>query len=244
MRPTLGWEGRNAVLLTLVSVFFSAILCVGWLPYAYFVRWAWQSLALPLALFVTILAVFSAVMTTALVVPLGVRLVGVSTPVGRHSVYSWPAIRWALSNSAVLVLRWLGLEMLRCTPWMNLYLRLMGARIGNRVIVNSTYLYDLDLLEIGDGAVIGGDALIMAHTMEEGRLTLSPVRIGAGVTIGQSAVVLGGSEIGDGATIGAMALVPRNARVPANERWAGVPARRLGPPGGQAALEQSARAGD
>lgn len=227
MRLTLGWEGRNIALLAVITAFFAAALWVALLPHAWVVRWAWQTLGFAAALFVTILAALSAVVTIAIVVPLGVRLAGIRTPVGRHSIRSWAAVRWGLSNAAVLTLRFLGLELLRCTPWMNVYLRLMGARIGDRVVVNSSYLYDVDLLELGDDTVIGGDAVILAHTMEKGLLTLAPVRIGRNVTIGQSAVILAGAVIEDGAVVGAMALVPRNAHIPANARWGGVPAGPL-----------------
>ena len=227
MRLSLGWDGRNALLLVVLTVFFSAVLCAAWLPYAYAIRWAWQHAGLPAALFLTILAVLTAVMTTAVVVALGVRLTGIRHPVGTHGVRSRAAVRWAMSNAAVLLLRWLGLELLRCTPWMNIYLRAMGARIGERVIVNSTQIYDFDLLEIGDDTVVGGDAVIMAHTAQDGCLTLAPVRIGRRVTIGQSAVIHADVEIGDGAVVGAMALVPPGARIPAGARWGGVPARPL-----------------
>lgn len=169
-------------------------------------------------------------MTTAIVVPLGVRLVGISTPTGTHGVHGWTAVRWVTANAAVILLRWLGLDLLRCTPWMNVYLRLMGARLGDRVIVNSAQLYDIDLLEIGDDTVIGGDAVIMAHSAQDGRLTLAPVRIGRRVTIGHQAVIHGGVEVGDDAVVGAMALVARNTCIPAGERWGGVPARPLGRP--------------
>ena len=228
MRLTLAWDGRNALLLVLETVFFSAILTIAWLPYAYLLRWAWHSLPLPAALFTSIVALLTAVMTTAIVVPLGVRIVGVRTPVGNHQVRGWTAVRWATANAGVILLRWLGLDLLRCTPWMNVYLRLMGAQLGDRVIVNTSQLYDIDLLDIGDDTMIGGDAVIMAHSAQEGRLTVAPVRIGRGVTIGHMAVIHGGVEIGDGAIVGAMALVPRNTRIPPGERWGGVPARPLG----------------
>lgn len=227
MRLSIGWDGRNVLLLALLTLFFAAVLSVAWLPYAYLMRWAWQTLALPAALFVTMASALSAVMTTAVVVPLGVRLTGVGNPTGTHHLHSRAAIRWAMSNAAVLLLRWHGLELLRCTPWMNVYLCLMGARLGDRVIVNTSQLYDLDLLDIGDDTVIGGDAVIMAHSAQDGYIRLAPVRIGRRVTIGQSAVIHGGVDIGEGAIVGALALVPFGTSIPAGERWGGVPARRL-----------------
>ena len=52
-----------------------------------------------------------------------------------------------------------------------------------------------------------------------------PVKIGNDVWIGTGAVILAGVSIGDGAVIGAGAVVRHN--VPANEIWAGVPAKKI-----------------
>ncbi len=53
-----------------------------------------------------------------------------------------------------------------------------------------------------------------------------PIRVGCNVWIGTGAIVLKGVTIGDGAVIGAGAVVTKS--VPADEIWAGVPAKRIG----------------
>lgn len=59
------------------------------------------------------------------------------------------------------------------------------------------------------------------------RVTLHPLTIGEDVFIGVNAIILGGvGSIGRGAYIGAASVVTKT--VPEFEKWAGVPARKIG----------------
>jgi non-ribosomal peptide synthetase-like protein len=117
---------------------------------------------------------------------------------------------------------------LRNMSLFNVFLRLMGAKVGRNVIINTTKIYDHDLLEIGDNTIIGGDVIIIAHVAERRMLVRRRVTIGKNVTIGQLSSVLPGARIGDNVTIGAHTLVPKNAVIPSDTVWGGVPARQLG----------------
>jgi non-ribosomal peptide synthetase-like protein len=150
------------------------------------------------------------------------------TPVGRFSYFSFGAWRWASYNALTLILRFSFVNWIRVTPFLPLYHRLMGARIGRRVQINTAVVADQNLLEIGDDTVIGGDVTLVCHSAERGQLVTAPVRIGRRVTVGLMAVILPGCEIGDGATIAAGAVLSKGTRVGPGEVWAGVPARRVG----------------
>src|SRR6266545_2008166 len=118
-----------------------------------------------------------------------------------------------------------GLSLLVVLP---IYHRLMGARIGRRVQINTAVVADQNLIEIGDDTVIGGDVTLVCHSAERGHLLTAPVRIGRGVTVGLMAVVFPGCTIGDGAVISAGSVLSKGSRVGPGEIWAGVPARRVG----------------
>jgi len=150
------------------------------------------------------------------------------TPVGRFSFLSMGAWRWASYNALTLLLRFSFIHWIRLTPFLPLYHRLMGARIGARVQINTAVMADQNLITIGDDTVIGGDVTLVAHSAERGRLVTAPVIIGREVTIGIMAVILPGCTIGDGAVIAAGAVLSKHARVGPGEVWAGVPARRVG----------------
>jgi non-ribosomal peptide synthetase-like protein len=152
----------------------------------------------------------------------------VGTPVGRFPFLSLGTWRWASYNALTLILRFSFVNWIRLTPLLPLYHRLMGARIGHRVHINTAVMADQNLLEIGDDTVIGGDVTLVCHAAERGQLVTAPVRIGRGVTVGLMAVILPGCTIGDGAVIAAGAVLSKNTRVGPGEVWAGVPARRVG----------------
>jgi len=150
------------------------------------------------------------------------------TPVGRFPYLSLGAWRWASYNALTLVLRFAFVNWIRVTPLLPLYHRLMGARIGKRVQINTAVVADQNLIEIGDDSVIGGDVTLVCHAAERGHLVTAPVRIGRRVTVGLMAVIFPGCVIGDGAVIAAGAVLSKGARVGPGEIWAGVPARRIG----------------
>ncbi len=150
------------------------------------------------------------------------------TPVGRFPYLSVGAWRWASYNALTLVLRFAFVNWIRVTPFLPVFHRLMGARIGRRVQINTGVIADQNLIEIGDDTVIGGDVTLVCHSAERGHLITAPVRIGSRVTVGLMAVVFPGCVIGDGAIIAAGAVLSKGTRVGPGEVWAGVPARRVG----------------
>jgi non-ribosomal peptide synthetase-like protein len=152
----------------------------------------------------------------------------VGTPLGRFDYFSLGAWRWASFNALTLTLRFSFVNWIRLTPLLPLYHRLMGARIGKRVQINTAVIADQNLLTIGDDTVIGGDVTLVAHSAERGKLVTAPVRIGRNVTVGLMAVIFPGCEIGDGAVIAAGSVLMKGARVGPGEVWAGVPARQVG----------------
>jgi hypothetical protein len=104
--------------------------------------------------------------------------------------------------------------------------RICGARIGDGAVIAGK-LADPDLVEIGDGAFVGEDALILGHLVEGDSLYLKKVKIGKNCTIGARSTIMLGVEIDDGAIVGACSLVTKNEKIPAGAIWAGIPAREI-----------------
>lgn len=104
-------------------------------------------------------------------------------------------------------------------------------RFGENVFVNSGCRFqDQGGIEIGDGALIGHNAVITTidHDIApdlRADMHPKPVRIGRGVWFGANVTVLPGVTIGEGAVIGAGAVVTKD--VPPNVIVVGVPARQL-----------------
>ncbi len=220
-----------------VLLFAEAIALLGAAAFPAVALWTWAGAHLPadgalrtLGLGVALAAGYFAFGLALLVVlPIARWLTfAVGTPVGRFPYFSLGAYRWASYNALTLVLRFAFVNWIRVTPLLPLYHRLMGARIGKRVQINTAVVADQNLIEIGDDTVVGGDVTLVCHSAEGGRLVTAPVRIGRGVTIGLMAVVFPGCVIGDGAVISAGSVLSKGARVGPYEIWAGVPARKVG----------------
>jgi len=145
----------------------------------------------------------------------------------RGSQVSFAALRWYVHCTMTLVVRYSFLEFVTPSALGQLFYLLMGMKIGRNVTINSTAIADPSLIELQDGATIGGSASVMAHYAQGGFLVIAPVIIGAGATIGMRAVIMGGVQVGAKAKVLAGSFVLPNTKIPAGETWAGVPARRI-----------------
>lgn len=139
----------------------------------------------------------------------------------------WPIMRWARYMVSIHIVRVFAGTLYRSSPVWTWYLRLNGARIGRRVYVNSLYLSDHNLLEIGDDVVIGADVHLSAHTVERGVLKIAPVRLGRRVMLGVNAVVDIGVACEEGCQVAALSFIPKHSRLEAGCLYGGVPVRLL-----------------
>ncbi len=140
---------------------------------------------------------------------------------GEFDVGSVEIFKWVFVNAFFMVVKVVFLDLILLTPYCALFYRMMGAKIGRNVLINSKNVADLSLLEIGDNSAIGGSATIIAHSFEKGGLKLQKVKIGKNVIIGLNSVIFPGVEIGDNAMIAAGAIVPKNTHVPADTTFLG-----------------------
>lgn len=139
----------------------------------------------------------------------------------------WPLLRWARYMAATHVVRAFAGWLFRGSPVWTMYLRLNGARIGQGVHVNTLAITDHNLLELGDGVIVGDAVHLSGHTVEGGVVKTGRVVLASNVTIGLGTVVGIGVVAETGCQIGALSLVPKHARLDAHATYAGVPARKL-----------------
>jgi acetyltransferase-like isoleucine patch superfamily enzyme len=146
----------------------------------------------------------------------------------RITEMSWPLMRWARYMVAIHMVRILAGPIFRASPVFTFYLRLNGARLGQRVYVNTLFISDHNMLEFGDDVVIGSEVHLSGHTVERGFVKTGTVRLAKNVTIGLGAVVDIDVEAGEGCTVGAMSLVPKHTKLEAGAVYAGIPVKRIG----------------
>jgi acetyltransferase-like isoleucine patch superfamily enzyme len=161
---------------------------------------------------------------------LATRVTGARTPPNaevRIADMGWPLMRWARYMVASHLVRVLAGSLFRGSPVWTVYLRLNGARIGRRVYVNSLFVSDHNLLEIGNDVVVGSEVHMSGHTVEAGVVKTALVRVGHDVTIGLGAVIDIGVTIGPRSQVGALSLVPKYTTLDADAVYAGIPVRRI-----------------
>ncbi len=119
------------------------------------------------------------------------------------------------------------LGLLTGTPWIAPVMRLLGVKIGKRVWMDTTFMTEFDLVDIGDDAAIGASTSLQTHLFEDRVMKMSTVKIGASASVGSRSVVLYDAEIGAGANLDALSLVMKGESLPAGSQWRGIPARAL-----------------
>ena len=89
-----------------------------------------------------------------------------------------------------------------------------------------TYIGAHDGVEIRNNVQIGsGCKIYSCSTIDNKR---GPVIIKEYAKIGANSSVMPDVIIGENATVGALSLVKAGTRIPANEIWAGIPAKKIG----------------
>jgi hypothetical protein len=145
----------------------------------------------------------------------------------RGPYYSLEAIRWFFHNGATYLARYTFLEFVTPSPFNILFYRMMGMKIGPGSTINSTWISDPSLIELGEKVTIGGSVTLVGHYGQGGYLVLARTKIGNRVTIGLKATIMGGVTIGDGAKVLPNSVVMPKTEIPASETWGGVPARKI-----------------
>ena len=224
---------------TVASIFAVESLVFGLSGLPAFLFWTWAlswatppwPLVRPLVLAVSLVPAYLVFATTLVVLSAAsTRILGWRTSPGGHwrlADLEWGLLNWSRYMISTHVVRVLVGTFFRSSPLWTWYMKLNGAKIGSGVYINSLSISDHNLLEMGDGVVIGEGVHLSGHTVEGGVVKTGYVRLGRGVTVGLGSMVGIGVEAGDRCQIGALSVVPKNTKLEAAAIYAGVPVRRI-----------------
>jgi acetyltransferase-like isoleucine patch superfamily enzyme len=227
------------IVWTVVSIFAVETLVFGLSGLPAFLFWTWAlswatppwPLVRPLILAMSLVPVYLVFAVTLIVLSAGsTRLFGWRTAhdgAWRLADLDWPLLDWSRYMISTHVVRVLVGTFFRSSPLWTWYMKLNGAAIGSGVYINSLSISDHNMLEFGDGVVIGESVHLSGHTVEGGIVKTGRVRLGAGVTVGLGSMVGIGVEAGERCQIGALSVVPKHTILEAGAIYAGVPARRI-----------------
>jgi acetyltransferase-like isoleucine patch superfamily enzyme len=224
---------------TVITIFSVECLVFGLSGLPAFLFWTWAlswatpplPLVRPLILAISLVPAYLVFATTLILLSAGsTRLFGWRTaPAGawRLTDLEWGLLNWSRYMISTHVVRVLVGTFFRSSPLWTWYMKLNGARIGRGVYINSLSISDHNMLEFGDGVVIGESVHLSGHTVEGGLVKTGYVRLGKGVTVGLGSMVGIGVEAGDKCQIGALSVVPKHTKLDAGAIYAGVPVRRI-----------------
>ena len=144
--------------------------------------------------------------------------------VGEYPLWGWYFFRWWFLTR---ILDAIPLDYLSGTPLLNLYYRLMGAKIGERVYFGTDAVGAFDLLSIGDDTSIGLEASLLGYTIEDGKLKIGPIAIGQRCYVGSRTMLARNAAMEDDSSLEDLSMLAAGCRLPRGEHWAGSPARPL-----------------
>jgi non-ribosomal peptide synthetase-like protein len=169
------------------------------------------------------------VMLLAGVVAAAVTVVAKWLLVGRHGPGEhplWSSFVWrnelADTFTELMGAPWFA-SVTQGTVALNVWMRLLGARIGTGVWCDTYWLPEPDLVELQDGVTVNHGCVVQTHLFHDRVLSMDRVVLRTGATLGPHSVILPAATIGRHATIGPVSLVMRGESVPSRTRWSGNP---------------------
>jgi non-ribosomal peptide synthetase-like protein len=186
-------------------------------------RWVWPS-ASPVEMY------FRAVIITAVVflAMCGGPVLAKWALIGQwqeRQIRIW-SLEYVLFWTVKTLIRTSPLVLFAGSPLYLLYLRALGAKIGDQVAVFSrTVPICTDLISIGDRTVIRKGCSFTGYRAEAGTIYVGSVTLGRDVVVAESTHLDIGTRMGDGAQLGHASSLHAGQVVPPDQRWHGCPAQ-------------------
>ncbi|EDO33420.1 predicted protein [Nematostella vectensis] len=141
---------------------------------------------------------------------------------GAHALWSMYYMRWWIVNQAKSLVP---TNLICGTPLMNIYARMMGAKIGPGVYYGTHITCEFGLIEIEAGVTLEPDVTLATHRVDKGTLFLGRISIGENSSIGTRSTVTLNTVINENCIVEPLTLVPDNTIIDANSQVKGSPAK-------------------
>ncbi len=110
-------------------------------------------------------------------------------------------------------------------PFYNLYLRLLGAKIGaNTVIKDKSMPVPTDLISIGSNTIIRKDSLLNGYKAQNNYIHTGPIHIGDNSFVGEASVIDINTVMEDNTQLGHASSLHEGQHVPEGKHYHGCPA--------------------
>ncbi len=142
---------------------------------------------------------------------------------GKYPLWSSYYLRWWFVRR---MQAFAGVGFLTGTPLYPLYLKAMGANVALNAHIDTSFIYNYDLITIANGASVGFDAHVMGSVVENGYLILDHTTVGQDAYVGHNANLAPGSAVETRGSLDDQSFLPAGQRVPEGQWWSGSPAKR------------------
>jgi len=210
-------------------VFYGLVIGISLIPSGYLIYQAYNRLELEqiahLGIFMLCIGISVYLFFISALFVFGIveRLLVIGFRPGRYSVASFTFMRWLIYSGLHTFLLHFVLPYTTGTCWSRIFYRLLGAKIGKNVFINTNGLHDAYLLELGDNVVVGGKTDISCHIFEGNELILGKVKIGSNTLIGTGCYIMPGAEIGNHCNIGIYSYVRKKKKIEDNSMIMAIP---------------------
>jgi non-ribosomal peptide synthetase-like protein len=114
------------------------------------------------------------------------------------------------------------------TSIMNIFLRMVGAKVGKNSYINTSAISAFDLLKVGDNVSICTDSHLRGYNIADGYLNIGLIELEDGAFVGTRCCLSFNSKMEKNSSIEDLTLVPEGCIIPQNENWGGSPAIKIG----------------
>ena len=112
------------------------------------------------------------------------------------------------------------------TPIYNLYLRLLGAKVGRNTVISSRFVpVCTDLFSVGDNTILQKDSILLGYKAQSNYIYTGSIAIGDNAYVGQASVLDIDTAMGNDTQLGHASSLQSGQRVPDGKRYHGSPAQ-------------------
>jgi non-ribosomal peptide synthetase-like protein len=159
-----------------------------------------------------------------LVVGLKWLIIGQTKP-GIYPLWGWYYYRiWLMERIVHLTQH----KFLQGTPLMRIYLRALGAKVGDDAIINEFEEGAIDLISFGPRCSLGAKVKLANVEVIGNLVYVGTIEIGADAHIGNGCVVGHNAKLGEGCELGDLTAIAPGGIVGDYEKWDGTPAKKIG----------------
>ncbi|KTC91903.1 Pls/PosA family non-ribosomal peptide synthetase [Legionella cincinnatiensis] len=141
---------------------------------------------------------------------------------GKYPLWGWFYFRWwlvrRLQHNLFLPKFLVGSSLI------NIYYRLLGAKIGKNCYIGSMYVGTPDLFSVGENTSIGTDSKLNGYIVEDGWLKIGTIAIGDHCYVGPRSVIGINTTIESHAVLDEMSMLPDQGVLPKKTYFSGSPA--------------------